>query len=96
MYMVWNILLEPRASKQLGKLSPYLRESLSKFMSTLEENPRCRGGMFTGALKPLWRYRWQNMRIVCRMEDEVHTVKVIAIGHRREVYNDAVLMHSRF
>jgi len=36
----------------------------------------------------LWRYRIQNYRIICHIEDHKLTVLVLRVGHRKDVYED--------
>ncbi len=50
------------------------------------ENPRRLGRTLTGSRTGLWRYRVGDYRLVCRIEDQIVTVLVLAIAHRREVY----------
>lgn len=51
------------------------------------EDPRRFGKALKGNLRGLWRYRVGNFRIICRIEDEVLSVLVITIGHRRDIYD---------
>jgi mRNA interferase RelE/StbE len=37
-------------------------------------------------LAGLWRYRVEDYRLICRLEDERIVVLVLQIGHRRDVY----------
>ena len=39
-----------------------------------------------GDKKGLWRYRMEDYRILARIEDQWVIVTVVAVGHRREVY----------
>jgi mRNA interferase RelE/StbE len=39
-----------------------------------------------GPFRSLWRYRVGDYRIICRIKDKNITIVVIAIGHRRDVY----------
>ena len=35
-----------------------------------------------------WRYRVGNYRILCTIHDDVLTIEVFTIGHRRDVYDE--------
>lgn len=50
-------------------------------------DPRMRGHVLTGNLGGLWRYRAGDWRVVCRIEDARIVILVLAIGHRRKVYD---------
>jgi mRNA interferase RelE/StbE len=56
-----------------------LRERLLK-------NPRQFGRGLVGNKAGLWRYRIQDYRIICRLEDQRLVVLVVAVGHRKEIY----------
>jgi mRNA interferase RelE/StbE len=36
----------------------------------------------------LWRYRIEDYRLICRLEDDRVIVLVLEIGHRSDVYED--------
>lgn len=58
------------------------------FLRTKEtcHNPRQQGKALRGDKAELWRYRVGDYRIICQIEDEVVTVLVLGVGHRKEVY----------
>lgn len=69
----------------MDRLPATIHTRLSKRILTLEENPRPRG------IKKLsgrdeYRLRVGDYRILYTIDDENHTVTIIAVGHRREVY----------
>lgn len=39
-----------------------------------------------GELDDLWRYRVGNIRIICDIQDNVLTILVVKMGHRKGVY----------
>lgn len=50
------------------------------------DDSRSRGKALVGNLAGLWRYRVDDYRIICNIEDEVLVILVIDVAHRREVY----------
>ena len=51
------------------------------------EDPRSQGKNLVGPkLCSYWRYRVGDVRVICDIKDEVVTILVVEIGHRREVY----------
>ena len=51
------------------------------------KDPRSQGKKLVGPkLGSYWRYRVGDLRLICDIRDEVVTVLVVEIGHRREVY----------
>jgi mRNA interferase RelE/StbE len=35
----------------------------------------------------LWRYRIGDYRMICKIEDEIVTVVMLSISHRKDIYN---------
>lgn len=87
--MVWKIEFDSAALKDLKRLDKtaqrrivsYLRERIAT-----DDNPRRLGKALHGDKSALWRYRVGDYRLLCRIEDQILTVLVIAVGHRKEVY----------
>lgn len=50
------------------------------------ENPRNFGRELSGNKAGLWRYRFADIRIVCKIDDAIVTVLVLRVGHRKNVY----------
>ena len=86
--MNWQIEFGPRAQRALKKLD---RQTAARLVAYLETTagtgePRSRCKALVGELAGFWRYRVGDWRIVARLKDEVVTIYVVRIGHRREVY----------
>ncbi len=71
--------LDPEARRRILK---YFRERLEG-----SENPRQFGKPLVGDRAGLWRYRIGDYRAICHLEDQVLTVLVLAVGHRKNVYD---------
>jgi len=50
------------------------------------KDPRTLGKSLVGNHQGKWRYRVGDYRILCQIEDEVVTILVIAVGHRKDIY----------
>lgn len=86
--MTWQIEWDDRARKELRTLDPqYQKRILSYLRLRITENPRNFGKQLSGDKSGLWRYRIEDFRVICRIEDETLTVLVIAVGHRKEIYD---------
>ncbi|MCC6377100.1 MAG: type II toxin-antitoxin system RelE/ParE family toxin [Microbacteriaceae bacterium] len=87
--MTFRVLITPAAERQLRKLDKpvakrlliFLREGLDR------ENPRRQGKQLVGS--STWRYRVGDYRILATIEDEVVTVTIVDVGHRRAIYRDS-------
>lgn len=51
------------------------------------KNPRSLGKGLTSDKVGLWRYRVGDYRVICKIEDETITVLVLAVGHRKNIYD---------
>lgn len=88
--MIWKIKFEDKALKQLRKLDNNSQNIILKYLRSrigTPENPKRFGKALIGDMKGLWRYRVDNYRIICRLEEDILTVLVVKIGHRRNIYD---------
>ena len=87
--MIWKVKFKDEAVKQLRKLNPNIQDRITNYLRTriaTEEDPRRFGKALTGDLKGLWRYRVDDYRIVCLIDNDILTVLILKIGHRRNIY----------
>ena len=89
--MAWNVELTATAEKQLKKLDRkwqrIILDYLEDDIAGLSE-PRSRGKRLMGDKKNLWRYRVGDYRILCQILDAELVIVAVAIGHRKEVYEE--------
>jgi mRNA interferase RelE/StbE len=52
-----------------------------------DADPRRFGKGLKADLAGLWRYRFGDYRILCQIKDRELLVLVVAVGHRRDVYD---------
>ncbi len=87
--MVWTIKFNASALKQFKKLDKSIQKKILKFL-TLRisplENPRISGKPLSYDKFGLWRYRIEDFRIVCQINDDALLILVVRVGHRKEVY----------
>ena len=59
-----------------------------EFLKSLEQipNPRLKGKRLKGKYKNLWRYRIGDYRLIAKIEDNIFTILVIRVSHRKNVY----------
>lgn len=88
--MAYRIEFDPDALKELRKLDRLIQQRLLAFLRTRVgtlENPRDIGEPLAGAsLGNYWKYRVGDWRIICDIQDSRILVRVLRLGHRREVY----------
>ncbi|MEA2107970.1 MAG: type II toxin-antitoxin system RelE/ParE family toxin [Pseudomonadota bacterium] len=87
--MTWKVKFDERARKELRKLDQatqsnilhYLRERIAT-----KDYPRRCGYPLRKNLSGFWKYRIGAYRVICDIQEDVVTVRVIRIGHRKNVY----------
>ena len=81
----YRVDIIPKAEKEFLKLSENIRHSLSRKLLSLEENPRPSGSKKLKETE-YYRIRAGAYRVVYAISDADKTVKILSIGHRREIY----------
>lgn len=83
--MAYQVNFSRSALKDLEKLSADIQKRVIEQTHKLAENPR-HSGVKKLKNSPYYRARVSNYRIIYDIQDNVVTVMVLKIKHRREVY----------
>lgn len=86
--MAWTIEFDKKAKKEFTNLDKAIQKQINKFLLKLEKssNPRQFGEALKGTFGSFWRYRVGDYRLICSIEDNILTVLVLRVRHRKEVY----------
>jgi len=84
--MTYSIELAPAAARQLRKLNPQGRRRVQAAIELLAQEPRPRGATKLAGGEGECRARTGDYRIIYEINDAVLLVLVLAVGHRRQVY----------
>ncbi|MER3500644.1 MAG: type II toxin-antitoxin system mRNA interferase toxin, RelE/StbE family [Candidatus Fervidibacterota bacterium] len=84
--MSYQVLLTPRAVRDIRRLQPELQQRLLKAIAALGDNPRPQGCEKVRGSDE-WRIRVGDYRVRYRIDDSQHQVIVTRIGHRNEIYD---------
>jgi mRNA interferase RelE/StbE len=84
--MTYRIQVAPAAVRQLRKLDGSALRRVQAAIELLAEEPRPSGARKLVGGDGEWRVRTGGYRIVYEISDGVLLVLVVAVGHRREVY----------
>ena len=86
--MVWTIEYEAMARKQLRKIggapSARIIAGLEKMAGLAD--PRSRAKAMVDEWAGYCRFRFDDFRVIAKIEDDRLIILVVAVGHRREVY----------
>ena len=87
--MSWVYRFDERALKELRKLVQQAQRDIIAYLDERiagQGDPRRFGKGLKADLAGLWRYRVGDYRVLCQIRNGELLVLVIAVGHRREIY----------
>jgi mRNA interferase RelE/StbE len=85
---MYEVLLHPDAQKVYANANQALGQKIARCLKQLEQNPRYHPKIkaLKGDYAGYYRYRIGDYRVIYSVEDQLVQVFVVAIAHRREVY----------
>ena len=83
----YEVVLSPKAEKQLDELPTPLRRRITEAVEGLESKPRPHGVKKLTGAENLWRIRVGDYRVVYEIEDAIRVVSVTRVGHRGGFYD---------
>jgi mRNA interferase RelE/StbE len=84
--LAYNIKYTPAAVKQLSKLDKPVAKSILDYMKSIADNPTKFGKPLRKEYKGYWRHRVGDYRVISYIQDDILTVLVVRVGHRKDVY----------
>ena len=84
--MSYAVQVTPAALRQLRKLPPDARRRIQAAIELLAETPRPPGAKKLSGRSGDWRVRTGDYRIIYEIQDAQLIVLVLAMGHRRDIY----------
>jgi len=87
--LVWTFEITRTAERQIKKLDSPSQKSIIRFLRERlksAQDPRQWGKPLHGDKRGLWRYRVGDYRLICDIHDEIITVVVLEVAHRKDVY----------
>jgi mRNA interferase RelE/StbE len=88
--MSWVYRFDERALKDLRKLGKQAQREIIDYLDERvagDQDPRRFGKGLKAELVGLWRYRVRNYRILFQIQDGELVVLLVAVGHRKDVYD---------
>lgn len=88
--MVWTIKYTEVAAKQMKKLDKKISREIDDYLTervAKQKDPTVFGKCLLHDKSGLWRYRINDYRIICEIQNHVLTVLVVRVGHRKLIYD---------
>jgi mRNA interferase RelE/StbE len=85
---VYRLDIPAHIAKIIRHLAPELKRGIKQALRSLSKDPFA-GTPLIGELAGLWRIRVKRFRIVYALDRKTRTIRIFAIAHRREVYEQA-------
>lgn len=92
--MSYNVIFDPGAAREFGKLTQAQRRRMGELIDDLAENPR---PSVSEKLTDVdaYKIRAGDYRIIYAVKDESLIVLVVKVGNRRDVYKDISTIRKR-
>ncbi len=87
--MAWRIEYTDIAMRSMKRLDRQTAKRIDAYLHeriAMKSDPRKLGAALTGSRSGSWRYRIDDYRVICKIEDDRIVFLVLEVGHRREVY----------
>jgi len=85
----FELAIPPHVAEVLRRLPPDIKRSVKAALRAIGADPSI-GAPLDHELKELWRFRVRRFRIVYDIDRSRRTVQVMAVAHRRHIYDDLV------
>jgi mRNA interferase RelE/StbE len=79
--------IPPEVALVIRHLPPDLKRGVREALRALSANPH-EGVPLVRDLNGKWRYRVRRYRIVYEIDSRARTLRVVAVGHRRQIYEE--------
>ena len=81
--------IPPHVAEIIRHLPPDVKRSVKHALRSLSADPFS-GAPLIGELSGLWRFKVRRFRIIYQLDRKTGIIRIFAIGHRREVYEELV------
>jgi mRNA interferase RelE/StbE len=82
----WQPRIAPSVAEIIAHLPPAVKHDIRAAVRLLSVDPHV-GEPLQRELRGLWKYRVRSFRVVYRLIPEQHVLQIVAVGHRRTIYD---------
>ncbi len=79
--------IPPHVAEVIRSLHPDLKRSIKSAVRAIAADPEC-GDLLQRELDGLRKYRVRRFRIVYAVDQRMRAIRLMAVGHRRHVYEE--------
>lgn len=87
--MKYRPAIAPAVAERMRHLPPDVKRAIKEAIRAIAAEPAC-GTALLRELEGCVKYRVRRYRIVYRVDRAAKTVAILAVGHRRTIYEEAV------
>ena len=91
---IWKVRVSEPLVAMVRRLHPDLKRKVRASLATISQDPHA-GKSLRDELEGLRSFRVGRLRIVYRIVDEVRTVELVAIGPRKNIYEETLRFVTR-
>lgn len=92
--IVYRLDIPPHVAEVIRHLPPDVKRGVKAALRALAADPG-RGDPLVRELEGLWKYRVRRFRVVYAIDRRTRLIRVVAVGHRRRIYEDVAAERSR-
>jgi mRNA interferase RelE/StbE len=82
----WDVRVMAPVRRQLDRLPVSVAAAVIETLGAIASNPRRLGKSLRFELEGCWSARRGPYRVIYRIDDATHTVSVLAVAHRADIY----------
>ena len=82
----WQPVMPPHVAEFVAHFPPAVKQDVKEALRLLSADPHA-GSPLQRELKGFWKYRVRSFRIIYQIAADQHALRILAIGHRRTVYD---------
>ena len=79
--------IPPHVAEIVRHLPPDVKRSVKQALKSLSADPFA-GVPLIRELSGLWRFKVRRFRIIYELDRKARVIRILAVGHRREVYEE--------
>ena len=80
-------VIPPHVADVIRSLDPDLKLAIKSAIRAIDSDPEC-GEPLLRELHGLWKYRVRRFRTVYAVDRKARTIRLMAVGHRRSIYEE--------